>query len=343
MGLYKRNGTWCVQYFAHGKRVREAIGPSKRQAELVLAKRKADIREGRYFAPTERPLAFSVLLDRYLREYVAVHRKPRSYLRYVAAAKVLTGYFGEKLVKNVRPEDVHAFILHRRERGKSGATINGELAVLSSAYTWANKLKLTTHHPCRGIGRLKANRKDRYLSQEEIQYLLTAISGDLHDTAIVALGTGMRASEVLTLDRDHVNLTQAVAVLPDTKNGDHRAVPLPPPVVVMFQQRPLPLREWFPGLTYKRLSEQFSRAAKKAGLPGVTFHTLRHTFASYAAMNGVDLYTLAKLLGHRDLAQVQRYAHLSRSHLQTAANQAATAIFAEHVPHQVPHATGKVA
>src|SRR5215510_2342380 len=87
MGLYKRQGktgpTWVIQYFAHGKRVREAIGPSKRQAELVLAKRKADIREGRYFAPTEKPLAFSILADRYLKEYAALHKQPRSYERNV--------------------------------------------------------------------------------------------------------------------------------------------------------------------------------------------------------------------------------------------------------------------
>src|SRR5262245_64459379 len=106
MGLYKRQGktgpTWVIQYFAHGKRVREAIGPSKRQAELVLAKRKADIREGRYFTPTEKPLAFSVLLDRYLKEYAALHKKPRAYERNVASTKVLKAFFGETPIANIK-------------------------------------------------------------------------------------------------------------------------------------------------------------------------------------------------------------------------------------------------
>ena len=75
----------------------------------------------------------------------------------------------------------------------------------------------------------------------------------------------------------------------------------------------------------------------------MTFHTLRHTFASHAVMAGVDLYTLAQLLGHRDLTQVQRYAHLAPSHLQAATAKAATAVFAANVPHQVPHATGSAA
>jgi hypothetical protein len=84
MGLSKRGSNWTIQYFVAGKRMRESIGPSKRQAELVLAKRKADVREGRYFeTQKEKPLAFSVLADRYLKEYAALHKKPRSYQRVI--------------------------------------------------------------------------------------------------------------------------------------------------------------------------------------------------------------------------------------------------------------------
>jgi hypothetical protein len=76
---------------------------------------------------------------------------------------------------------------------------------------------------------------------------------------------------------------------------------------------------------------------------GETFHTLRHTFASHAVMSGIDLYTLAKILGHRDLSMVQRYAHLAPSHLKAATNQAAATIFADNVPRQVPQATASAA
>jgi len=348
VGLYKRKvkagTTWCIQYFAHGKRVREAVGPSKRQAELVLSKRKADLREGKFFdTQKEKPLAFSALAERYLREHAALHRKPRSYARYVASTKVLIGYFGDKIAGTIRPEHVHAFLSYRKERGKANATVNGELTVLSSIFTWGVRLKLTRHHPVKGTPRFRVNGKDRWLTTEEIPVLLRALRADIRDAAIVALGTGMRASEVVSLDREHVNLSQGVAILEDTKNGDRRTVPLPPEVVSTLQQRPVPLRVYFPRLTYKRLSERFSYAADKAGFPDVTFHTLRHSFASYAVMAGVDLYTLAKILGHRNLSMVQRYAHLAPSHLQSATNRAASAIFAADMPHQVPHATGSAA
>jgi integrase len=347
MGLYKRQTrtgtTWCIQYFANGKRVREAIGPSKRQAELVLAKRKADVREGRYFAPIEKPLAFSVLVDRYVNEHAALHKKPRSYLRNVASAKVLKDYFGETLITNIQPADVHAFILNRRDRGKAANTINTEVAHLSHMYTWANKLKLTTNHPVKGIGALKTPPRERYLSHDEVQQLLNVCTGDVHDMALLALGTGMRASEVLGLDRDRVNVKDRVVILLDTKNGDRRIVPLPQRLIDMLTSRPVPLRELFPEWTLPRLEKAFTRAVRAAGLKNVTFHTLRHTFASHAVMAGVDLHTLAKLLGHRTLQMTQRYAHLATEHIQAAANRAAEAVFADNVPPQVPHAKKNVA
>src|SRR5262245_14737894 len=210
-------------------------------------------------------------------------------------------------------------------------------------YSWANKLKLVRSHPAKGIGYLKVPQKERDLTHEEVRHLLTVSTGDLHDMALLALGTGMRASEILGLTREAIDMKNRVVVLGDTKNGDRRVVPLPPQVLAMLAQRPAPLRELFPGWTLKKLVDHFRKVAKRANLPGVTFHTLRHTFASHAAMNGVDLHTLAKLLGHRTLGMVQRYAHLATAHLQAATERTAAAIFAEYVPQNVPHEGQKVA
>src|SRR5215510_10485752 len=107
MGLSKRGNTWTIQFFANGKRVREAIGPSKRQAELVLAKRRADLREGRYFeTQKEKPLAFSVLADHYLEEYAKEYSKPRSYQRKASVVKTLKAFFGNISAQGMTPEDV---------------------------------------------------------------------------------------------------------------------------------------------------------------------------------------------------------------------------------------------
>ena len=69
--------------------------------------------------------------------------------------------------------------------------------------------------------------KERYLSHEEIHLFLKACSGDLRDLVLLSLRTGMRATEVLTVDRDHTDLKHGMVTLVDTKNGDRRLVPLP--------------------------------------------------------------------------------------------------------------------
>lgn len=350
MGPYKRTNkdgpaTWCIQYFANGKRIREAVGPSKREAEIVLGKRKTAIREGKFFdMRKETNIAFGMLCDRYLKEHAALHKKPRSYLRNKASTTVLKAFFGETTpAKQLQAADVSRFVVQRKEQGRSPYTINSEVAHLSHLFTWAGKLGLVAFHPVKGIGYLRVKPKERYLSREEIRLLLDTCTGNLCDLIILSLGTGMRATEVLTLDREHTNLKHGVATLVDTKNGDRRLVPLPSDVVTMLQHRPVPIREWFPGWNLERLVRAMGRAVQQAALPDVTFHTLRHTFASHAVMNGIDLFTVGKLLGHKTIQQTQRYAHLAPDHMRSAVEQTARILFAADVPREVPHRVGSVA
>lgn len=242
MGLYKRANkdgpaTWCIQYFVNGKRIREAVGPSKREAELVLGKRKATVREGEFFdMRKETNVAFGTLCDRYLQEHAALHEKPRSYLRNEASTKVLKAFFGETtLAKQIQAADVSKFIVYRKEQGWSPYTVNSEVAHLSHLFTWAGKLGLVAQHPVKGIGYLRVKPKERYLSREEIQGLLYACAGDLKDLVMLSLGAGMRATEVLTIDRDPTDPKRGVVTLIDTKNGDRSLVPLPSVIVTMFQ------------------------------------------------------------------------------------------------------------
>jgi integrase len=146
-----------------------------------------------------------------------------------------------------------------------------------------------------------------------------------------------RGFSTASLAREQVDLKHAVIRLKDGKNGNRRVIPLPIQVVETFQHRPAPLRDYFPDWTYSMLKERVSQCMRALGLSDVTFHTLRHTFASHAVMAGVDLYTLAKLLGHRDITMVQRYAHLAPDHLKAAVRLTATALFAGDLPHHVPH------
>ena len=96
-------------------------------------------------------------------------------------------------------------------------------------FTWASKLKLVHHHRVKRGGLLKNTNqsKERYLSHEEIDRLLETCQGDLRDMLILALGTGMRASEVLGLDREQIDVKNTVMKLKDSKKSERRTIPLP--------------------------------------------------------------------------------------------------------------------
>jgi site-specific recombinase XerD len=123
----------------------------------------------------------------------------------VSSTKVLKDYFGDMLIKNMTPADIHPYTLARIEQGRVANTVNAEIGHLGHMFTWAVKMKLTAQNPVKGITQLKGNKKARYLSREEIDRLIAVCRGDLRDMVILALGTGMRASEVLNVTREQVD------------------------------------------------------------------------------------------------------------------------------------------
>jgi integrase len=88
----------------------------------------------------------------------------------------------------------------------------------------------------------------------------------------------------------------------------------------------------FPDATGKRpagIREAWEYALKRANIADFRFHDLRHTFASYLAMNGASLLEIAEVLGHKTLAMVKRYAHLTEAHTRSVVEQMNRAVFGE--------------
>jgi len=118
------------------------------------------------------------------------------------------------------------------------------------------------------------------------------------------------------------NLT--VGLLPrkrtQTKNGEGRIIPMNRNEMDVLTSLPprRPTDRFFPGINGFKISVAFRRACKKAGIEDFRFHDLRHTTGSWLAMQGKDIYTIAKILGHKDLRMSARYAHLSNQYLTDA-------------------------
>jgi integrase len=131
----------------------------------------------------------------------------------------------------------------------------------------------------------------------------------------------MRQGEIMGLTREDVDLHQGRATLHETKNGERRVVPLTGKVLELLKEnakvRRLDTNLLFPGKNPQKpvdLRAPWEAALKKVGIEDFRFHDLRHSAASYLAMNGASLAEIAEVLGHKTLQMVKRYSHLSEAH-----------------------------
>jgi integrase len=171
--------------------------------------------------------------------------------------------------------------------------------------------------------------RERFLSESERQALLTACDASecaaLGPCVRLALATGARKGELMGLEWANVNLDRRIVRFVDTKNGDNRTVPLAPTAVEVlkaWKKGRLAVGLVFP-LTIDGIDKPWREAREAAGLPDFRFHDLRHSAASYLAMSGASLMDIAAILGHKTLAMVKRYSHLSEQHTTAAIDRMA--------------------
>jgi integrase len=180
--------------------------------------------------------------------------------------------------------------------------------------------------------------RERFLSDKERDALLTACrdstSRYLYPVVVLAISTGMRSGEMLTLRWPQVDLRRGQILLQDTKNGASRAVPLAGHALDLIEQlskvQRIDTDLLFPGADASRpvdLKKPWTTALRKAGIVDFRFHDLRHSAASYLAMNGASTIEIAAVLGHKTLQMVKRYSHLSSSHTTTVVSSMNQKIF----------------
>lgn len=180
-------------------------------------------------------------------------------------------------------------------------------------------------NPARRIRREKEKKgRTRFLSDEERKNLLEKckeIDRQLYTLVVLALSTGMRKVEITNLEWKDVDLEKGAIVLHETKNGERRRVPVRGLALEVLKEhgkvRQLDTNLVFTGNLRNhgyRFRPDWAEALKKAKITDFWFHDLRHSFASYLAMNGASLLEIAEVLGHKILVMVKRYSHLAESH-----------------------------
>jgi integrase len=282
------------------------------------------MREGRHFPQREaKRRTVADLVDRQLDSVRT--KRPHDYDRQ----RGLLGWWREQLGNYALAQVTPALIAKQRDellKRRSPATVNRHLAALSKAFTNAVREWHWLHdNPLRRVAKeTEPQGRVRFLSDKERKALLAACREstlpELYLIVLLALTTGMRRGELLGLRWPNVDPERRLIVLNKTKNHERRSVPVVPDVVALLRKhakvRQLDSDLLFPGNEGRPvdIDRAWYAALRAAKIKDFRFHDLRHTAASYLAMSGATTPELAAVLGHKTLAMVKRYAHLSDQH-----------------------------
>jgi integrase len=226
---------------------------------------------------------------------------------------ILRNYTGGRPLADL-PEVADQIKARGQKEGLSAAAINRYVALLRRVGNLAERWGWTDAPLGRRVILLPENsQRHVYLTADQVRALQAAADPLTADMIAFAVLTGLRRSELLALQPDQVR-GNVLALDAKTKSGRPRGIPLPPEAARIARKR-LP---W--GVEYWELRDRFEAARKAAGLPGVRWHDLRHTYASWLAQKGQPLTAIRDLMGHSSLAVTNRYAHLAPAHLRQAVN-----------------------
>jgi integrase len=328
-----------------GQPLQCATLPNISKAKEYIQRIEGSMREGRYFKNAEaKKHTLADLINRYIKDILP--RKPSSERKQTAQLTWWKQQIGHSLLSDITP----AFIVEQRDalaRGftnkgimRSPATVVRYLAALSHAFTVAVKeWGWLEDSPMRKVSKPKEARgRIRFLDEDERSRLLQACKESdhscIHIVVVLALSTGMRQGEIMHLTWRDVDFEEKKIVLHHTKNGERRVVPLAGHVLELlknhFKMRHLDTFLLFPGKNPKKpadLRSAWEKALESAEIRDFRFHDLRHTFASYLAMNKATLTELRILLGHKSPSMTARYSHLSESYGAAIVNDMSEKIF----------------
>jgi integrase len=323
---------WWIQYYVHGRQVRESSHSYKEQvAERFLRQRLGEAAAGIAAPPQVARVTYEELRDTLIADYEANRRrwlrKGRDGKSYICGVSRLDEFFYGYRAVNITTDAIRKFIRERQEKGATNGTINRSLALLRRMFRLAvqdRKLRDVPHFPM-----LKESPPRKgFLEYTEFQRLRDALPEYLRTVATVAYYTGMRLGEILSLRWRNINFFEAEARLDpgSTKNDEPRTVPLARELQEMLkmERQKNPDAEFVftrDGEHIQSFRKAWSSACDRTGVSGLLFHDLRRTGLRNLVRAGVPERVAMAISGHRTRAVFERYNIVSGRDLKDAARK----------------------
>ncbi len=267
--------------------------------------------------------SFKEAIDRFYEEHTKVHNKEKSISNAKVKKKSLTEYFKNFNVEDVEKKDVKKFMYENRHRPIQANRCLAYLSIfMNHLEDWG--IRPDNTNPCKRITKYPENKRDRYLSDEELNNLLDALNmmeeyESLHHLALFRLiiYTGARVGEIRTAKWSYVDYTKNQLNLPDSKTGKKVIDLSPDAMSVLNSLTPIAGNEYIiasnllANAPINNPKKLWKRILSNAGIEDLRIHDLRHSWASFAVRAGLSLPEIGEALGHSSWETTKRYAHLA--------------------------------
>lgn len=315
------DGRYYYDIWYKGKRYRKITNLSRANTEKAGYNRLRELEKitlGLGDENPQKPVLFEAFAEDYIEKHANVNNRPASVKRDRNSLKHLKLFFKNKYLHTITPEIVEGYKAKRKDQ-VSTTSVNREVTLLKSIMAKAHAWKRISANLIAGkaVKKFPEERKlMRILTANEARLLLSVAEGGLKPFLVIALCTGMRRNEILTLTWEDVNsAANEIRVRAEiSKSKRLRLVPMNGEVKRVIQALPKRNRLIFfnvgTGKNIQDIKTAFRTAKKRAGIKGrLRIHDLRHTAASWMIEDGIDLVTIKEILGHASVQTTMIYCH----------------------------------
>ncbi len=323
--ITRRNGSYRVRIHRIDNKPISRSFKTESEAQEWLRKTEAQLELGIYEEPQKKShvylnMGFVEAVEKYLTSHSirkATHRDEACILR------ILSKRWNSKTLEEISKQEITSLKDELIAHNKAASTINHYLNALSQLYQVAiNEWGLKLSNPIAGIKRIpEPSGRMKRLPKEAEQLLLEECQrkgyNQLNHLITLAIETGMRQGEILSMRWEDVDLANRRVLLRQTKNGDSRQVPLTTRAKETLMQlknskyKELAFHQcnWVLRKQFSRVIRELAAKDDKNPFIGLRFHDLRHEALSRLSDKGLNVIELAHISGHKTLSMLRRYTH----------------------------------